>query len=102
MVASTEQVNVSDRNNAEVYFAVYENNLTSSVDAGENSGRKLSHNHVVREFYGPYPLSGLRASLQHSFTLGAHWLQRNAGIVSFVQNRETGIVLQSLALPFCI
>jgi hypothetical protein len=102
MVESAEQVNVSDRSNADVYFAVYENNLTSSVDAGENSGRKLSHNHVVREFYGPYPLSGLDGSLQHSFTLGTQWHQRNAGIVSFVQNRETGIVLQSLAIPLCI
>jgi hypothetical protein len=102
MVESTEQVNVSDRNNADVYFAVYENNLTFSVDAGENSGRKLSHNHVVREFYGPYPLFGLEGSLQHSFTLGIQWHQRNAGIVSFVQNRETGIVLQSLAIPLCI
>ena len=102
MVVSTEEVSASDHNNADVYFAVYENNLISSIDAGENSGHKLSHNHVVRELYGPFPLSGVDGNLQHSFTLGTQWRQRNIGIVSFVQNRETGHVLQALDLPLCI
>ncbi|MBY0545568.1 MAG: DUF1223 domain-containing protein [Gammaproteobacteria bacterium] len=96
LVVSTEQINADASNNAEVYFAVYENNLISSVNAGENSGRNLSHNRVVRELYGPYPPD------QHSFTLGVQWRQRNAGIVSFVQDRETGQVLQALDRLICI
>jgi hypothetical protein len=101
-VASTERMTDSILNNAEVYFAVYENNLVSSVDKGENSGRKLTHNHVVREFYGPYPLSALDSGEQHRFNLDAQWRQRQIGIVSFVQDHLTGHILQALALPLCM
>src|SRR5882672_1111672 len=39
--------------NAAVYLAAYENRLASEVSAGENRGRRLEHDFVVREWIGP-------------------------------------------------
>src|SRR5690606_24184946 len=39
---------------ADIYLAIYENNLSSRINAGENSGRELKHDFVVREWFGPY------------------------------------------------
>ncbi|MBU1665301.1 MAG: DUF1223 domain-containing protein, partial [Gammaproteobacteria bacterium] len=44
----------------QMFLALYENNLTSRVATGENAGRLLRHDFVVRELAGPFrlPASG--------------------------------------------
>lgn len=37
------------------YVVVYENNLVTEVAAGENRGKRLRHDFVVRELYGLLP-----------------------------------------------
>jgi hypothetical protein len=98
--ASAQSVQVADRKNADVFIAVYENNLKSVVNAGENSGRVLNHDYVVREWFGPYHLDDNGAS-QQNITLKSEWKGRNAGVATFVQNRRNGEILQALSLPFC-
>jgi hypothetical protein len=85
---------------ADVYIAVYENNLKSQVNAGENSGRELKHDYVVREWFGPYPL-GNEHAWQRTIPLKAEWKNRDAGVAAFIQNRRSGEVLQALKLGFC-
>lgn len=43
-----------DYKDTDIYVAIYENDLNSRVNAGENSGHELRHDFVVRELFGPY------------------------------------------------
>lgn len=85
---------------ADVFVALYENKLVSKVNAGENNGSELHHDYVVRELFGAYPIHALNA-FSKQFNLSTAWQKRDAGAVMFVQDRQTGAVLQSLALRFC-
>jgi hypothetical protein len=101
---SAQTLQASDSKNADVFIAIYENKLSSQVNAGENSGRKLDHDYVVREFYGPFKLDGNdanNAGWQRTITLKSEWKARNAGVATFVQDRTSGAVLQALALKMC-
>ena len=98
--ASARAVQPEDRKNADVFIAVYENKLKNVVNAGENDGRELHHDYVVREWFGPYNLDD-NGALQRSITLKSEWKRRDAGVATFVQNRKNGEILQALSLPFC-
>ena len=87
------------RQGAALFVALTENGLVSDVRAGENAGKRLTHDHVVR-------------ALQEGIAVGAAGdgtgtivlplpaeAAKASTIVAFVQNVETGEVLQALALP---
>jgi hypothetical protein len=88
---------------AKIYLAITEGNLSSRVTAGENKGVLLKHDHVVREFVGPFDLPSAdgKASLRHSLTLQPGWQREALTVVAFADDNRTGEVLQSLALPLC-
>ena len=98
--ASAQAVKPADGKNADVFIALYENKLVSQVKAGENNGSTLKHDYVVREFFGAYQMSN-QNEFSKNFSLKPEWKGRDAGAVIFVQNSQTGEILQSLALPFC-
>lgn len=87
---------------AQVFLALYENNLTTRIEAGENAGRLLRHDYVVRELLGPFrlPASGV-LPIQHAFSLNADWKNNDLGVSAFVQNVMTGEVYQALQQPVC-
>ena len=102
---SAQTINPADAKNVDVFVAIYENKLASKVNAGENSGRELKHDYVVREFFGAYQMNN-QNEFSKSFTLSQELKSRgyqleNMGAVVFVQNSQTGEILQSLALKFC-
>jgi hypothetical protein len=92
----------AERKSAAVYLAAYENRLASDVRAGENRGKRLEHDFVVREWIGPIAF-GDSPKLEQSRALpllpGAN--PKNLGVAAFVQNRGTSEVLQALMLPAC-
>lgn len=89
------------RATSEIYLVLTENRLSNRVAAGENAGRTLHHDHVVREFAGPFVLGGAEATeIRHSFNLGAVKRQ-DAQVIAFIQNRNSGDVLQALSMPVC-
>ena len=98
--ASAQAVKPGDTKNTDVFIALYENKLVSQVKAGENSGSTLKHDYVVREFFGAYQMSN-QNEFSKNFTLNNAWKNKDGGAVIFVQNSQTGEILQSLALPFC-
>lgn len=98
--ATATAVNPADINNADIFVAIYENKLVSQVNAGENSGRELRHDYVVRHFFGAYQLSN-KNEFAKNFSLNPEWKSKLAGVVIFVQDNRNGEILQSLALPFC-
>lgn len=44
---------VARRSGAQAYLAVYENNLANSVTSGENRGKQLRHDFVMRALAVP-------------------------------------------------
>jgi hypothetical protein len=88
--------------NAAVYLAAYENKLASKVSAGENRGRRLEHDFVVREWIGPTGFGeGPRLEEKRALPLLPGASAKHSGVAAFVQNRSTGEVLQALMLPAC-
>ena len=83
---------------AQVYLALYENNLATVVKAGENKGRTLHHDFVVRSLVGPLALDD-KGSLSHaqSFPLDPRWKPADTSLAVFVQHPQTGDVLQALS-----
>ncbi|MFI4923127.1 MAG: DUF1223 domain-containing protein [Burkholderiales bacterium] len=91
-----------ERQNAQAYLALYENKLSNDVTAGENNGRTLHHDFVVRELLGPLPIDQQgNAWIQQTFNLKRGWKLQDSGVVAFVQNNRSGEVLQALALAAC-
>jgi hypothetical protein len=80
----------------ELWLARYEMKLTSTVNAGENRGKVLQHDYVVRELAGPFATNG--QPVQHRFALPA---AREWGVAAFVQAGSSGDIRQALALPGC-
>jgi hypothetical protein len=93
------QASVPDRaarRSAAVFVAYTENGLVSDVEAGENRGVKLRHDHVVRALHGPYPVDAdghARATVRIE---PPKERGNSAAIVAFVQDRASGDVLQTL------
>ncbi len=89
-------------NNAMLYVALYQNDLSSEVRAGENSGVRLHHDYVVREWRGPIALNANGASAwQQTIGFKPDWVAAKMGVVAFVQDPSSGDVLQVLRLPMC-
>ncbi len=88
-----------ERQSSQTWLALYENNLATEVAAGENRGKRLAHDFVVRDMAGPFPADAQgRVSLEHRFTIDARWKNRDLTVAAFVQNARSGDVLQALAL----
>jgi len=98
--ATAQTDTVRDARTAQAYVAIYENDLESTVSAGENSGRRLHHDRVVREWFGPFRLDG-RGQWQQRLVLKPEWKGRNGGAAVFIEDAGTGETLQALSLPFC-
>lgn len=83
-------VSRSTMNPADVMLAVTEDNLTSNVSRGENSGRKLSHVGVVRELRKIGSVSGREAfATSAPLELQNGWKKNNLEAVVFVQERNS-------------
>ena len=87
---------------AALYVVVYENGLQSEIKAGENQGRRLHHDGVVREWYGPFPVArDGRVSLQQIIHRKPAWVEQKMGVVAFVQDQTSGEILQAMRLAWC-
>jgi hypothetical protein len=76
------------------YIALTENGLSESVKGGENTGKKLALDQVVRAFVGPLSLPLARAALE--LPSGIDLARSN--VVTFLQNDRTGDVIQVVQL----
>jgi hypothetical protein len=81
---------------AVLYMAAYQSRLT----AGENRGRILTHDYVVLEWQGPFPIAG-RLVARRRLALLPGATRANSGITAFVQHRRSGEVLQALLRSAC-
>lgn len=93
---------VSGAGDAQVFAAIYENNLATEVYAGENRGKRLHHDFVVRELYGPFALKAVGPLIiDQDIRTGRGWKTADLHVAVFVQDIGTGAALQALSLPWC-
>ncbi len=86
----------------DLYLAVYENNLSHEIGAGENQDLTLHHDYVARQLIGPVPLNDAgKVRFVRNISLDKSWKESEMGIAAFLQNRNNGEVLQALSLPLC-
>jgi hypothetical protein len=81
----------------QLVLARYENGHVSEVLEGENHGASLHHDFVVRA----WDQRPLVAGTPLSTTLHFPPAERPGGVAAFVENVDTGEVLQAVALPDC-
>lgn len=87
---------------AQAYIALYENNLATDVAAGENRGKRLRHDFVVRELYGPFTVAAnAPLVIDQAIHKDSKWKTADLHIAVFVQDKATGASLQALNLPWC-
>ena len=87
---------------AEMWLAIFENNLDSKVTAGENKGENLHHDFVVRKYVGPIPLAADgRLVVSQALSIDSAWKRNDLGVAVVVQDSRTGDVLQALAQTAC-
>lgn len=97
-----EVTDAVQRRAARAYVALYENSLSNPVTAGENQGRRLEHDFVVRELSPPRdPGPDGAFVLRHRFSVDPGWKRQDLHIAAFVQNERTGETLQAIARPVC-
>ena len=98
---AVQVIEAARRPAARLYVALLESGLGSSVKAGENRGRELQHDHVVRQLLGPLALPVERADSRHmlALTLPAQADPERSALAVFVQDRDSGETLQALAVP---
>lgn len=91
-------INVADaplHENSTVYLAITEDNLSRKIGRGENSGKTLEHQSVVRELRS----IGALASSQNNFVqdvvleIKPDWKRENLKFVVFIQENESRKVL---------
>ncbi|PON12060.1 hypothetical protein C2W62_41585 [Candidatus Entotheonella serta] len=93
VVAEARVAEATHRRDASVFIALYENNLQSDVKAGENTGRTLRHQFVVRQWIGPLALNSQgQLHWSHSIALDKDWKTKDIGVVACVlcQRPSTG------------
>jgi hypothetical protein len=87
---------------AQTYIAITENRLQSVIKAGENQGKLLHHDFVVRELTGPLPIDeNGRVHWKSAMALRADWKRADLLLVAFVQDERNGEILQALHAPIC-
>lgn len=78
-----------------LYTALSESGLTEHVNGGENRGKTLSHDNVVRAFAGPFALPHAEADLKKPSGTS----DGKMSVVAFVQDERDGTVVQAVRMP---
>ncbi len=99
IVADAKVLEDALNRDARAFVAIYENHLQSDVKAGENAGRTLKHQFVVRKWIGPLsldPQGKLRWS--KSVDIDKDWKTKDVGVAVCILNTRNGDTLQAVAL----
>ena len=84
------------------FVALYQNALVSRIAAGENSGRLLRHDFVVRRFAGPFPSDGAgRSVFDVRWAPPGEFRAEDSGVAVFTEDPVTGRTLQAVAGRLC-
>jgi hypothetical protein len=90
-----------DRAHAAIAVALVQDGLASEVKAGENAGKRLTHDHVVRQWREDEARFDASGEATQRVVVP---LPDDAGplsVVALVENDSTGAVLQAMSLALC-
>jgi hypothetical protein len=94
-------VQASAQQAGRLHVALTEDGISSQVAAGENKGRLLHHEHVVREWLPPVMVAaGGSARVAQTLPLPRGANPDKLALVAFVQTKK-GEILQSASLNAC-
>jgi hypothetical protein len=94
------EVRASARQPGKLQVALTEGGLSNQVRAGENGGRLLRHEHVVREWLPPVMLAAGAARIERTLPLPSGANPDKLVLVAFVQN-DKGEIMQATSLQAC-
>jgi hypothetical protein len=94
--------NTAGRDGQQMILVIAENMLHSDVKRGENAGRALEHNGVVRQILPLAKIDAAPAGFTSSVAVhtAREWNRANLRAVVFVQERRSRHVLAAAAIPF--
>ncbi len=92
----------ASKDGQQLFLVVAENMLHSDVKRGENAGRALEHNGVVRQLLPLGKIDAVPAGFSTSTVVHAanEWNPANLRAVVFVQERRSRHIVAAAALPF--
>ena len=92
-------IRASEQGPARAFVALFENGLWSQVRSGENAGRRLEHDFVVRELAGPIALDtrGV-AELDLRIAVPEDADAQRLGLAVYVERTADGDVLQATSI----
>jgi hypothetical protein len=94
--------NAGQHDGQQLFLVIAESMLHSDVKRGENAGRALEHNGVVRELLPLGKIDAAPAGFSSTFTVhpAREWNRSNLRAVVIVQERSSHQVLAAAAIPF--
>ena len=99
VTGDVQVIDAGARAESQVWLAIYESGLSSKVTAGENNGKLLTHDFVVRELAGPFTLGADGSGhIDQSLHWAPDWNAERTGVAMFVQRRDSGEIVQAAAL----
>jgi hypothetical protein len=84
---------------SELYLAVYENDIVRQIGGGENHGRTLHHDFVVREFRRVGHVGGKEGIQPVVIPLHPDWNPGRLGVAAMVMDSRDSRTLQSVSTP---
>ena len=97
---SARVTDLRERADAVIAVALVQSGLESDVKAGENAGRRLHHDHVVRQWREAVALDASGAGAG-KISLALPSDTGPLSVVVVAENKRTGDVLQALEIPLC-
>ena len=88
---------IDSNDKAAAFIVLYEHGLSTEVGDGENKGKQLHHDYVVRELKGPFLIDQYQSVYKASFARNDYNIE-NSGIVAFIQKPKSSEVLQAVRL----
>jgi len=79
--------------------AIYENEIVRNITGGENRGKTLMHDYVVRYWSDPIVLQTGKSVESFNLTIGDDWVRKNLGIAVVAVNHQNGETLQAVHTP---
>lgn len=82
-----------------LYLALHESGLETEVRDGENAGRHLRHDAVVRQLIGPRKVD--RGRFRHTLRLAPDNAVAHLAVTAFITRPDEPSVIQALGVPVC-
>ncbi|UCH47907.1 MAG: DUF1223 domain-containing protein [Betaproteobacteria bacterium] len=91
-----------DMRTTHLFVALYQNRLHSEVKAGENAGKKLYHEFVVRELKGPFAIESEESRRNVvQLDLAPYRDDSSLGLAVFAEDPDSGRTMQAMAVALC-